>query len=223
MKAMSLGRCVRFTLGTALALLLYCMQAGAVRISDVRNSKHNLSATSSTATRSVTAVSETQICVFCHTPHGATRADQGAAAIVGQLWNRSVPAASTYTGYTSSSLDAAAIQAGFTGQPAGSSKLCLSCHDGTIALGSVNALNGAGSATTPGTVSISMNGGVTTLPGGSYGATSGYTRDLGTDLRGDHPISVTYDNTLATRDGELRALDANQQYPAGSGTIIGKG
>lgn len=207
--------------GVAAALLL-ASGADAARISDVRNSKHNLSATSSTATRTVTAVSETQICAFCHTPHGATRTDQGGASTAGQLWNRRVPASTTYTGYTSSSLDAATIQSGYTGQPGGNSKLCLSCHDGTIAVGSVNVLNGGGSTATTGTVSIPMTGGVTTLPAGTYGATSGYTKNFGATLTNDHPISVTYDNTLATRDGELQALDVNQKYPATTGTIIGK-
>jgi hypothetical protein len=53
------------------------------------------------------------------------------------------------------------------------------------------------------------------------GATSGYTRFLGTDLRNDHPISVTFTSQLATRDGELRPVDAQQRWPAGSGTVLG--
>lgn len=192
----------------------------AARISDVRNSNHNLSVT---GPGTVKATTETQVCVFCHTPHAATMTDASGAALRSPLWNRTVPAGSTYTGYTSSSLDAAAIQSGFNGQPGGSTKLCLSCHDGTLAIGSVNVLNGAGSATTPGTVSITMTGtgagGV--MPSGTYGATSGFTRNLGTDLTNDHPISVTYTTALADRDGELRRVDANQKWPVGSGTTIG--
>ena len=42
------------------------------RIADVRNTRHNLSAT---GTGTVKATSETQVCVFCHTPHGATQGD----------------------------------------------------------------------------------------------------------------------------------------------------
>jgi predicted CXXCH cytochrome family protein len=42
------------------------------------------------------------------------------------------------------------------------------------------------------------------MPAGG-GATTGYTRLLGTDLTNDHPISITYSDTLATRDGELRS------------------
>jgi hypothetical protein len=113
-------------------------------------------------------------------------------------------------------MDAQVIADGFNNQPGGSSKLCLSCHDGTLALGNVNVLNGQANA------SIAMTG---TGPGGTMppgqGTTSGFTRFLGTDLRNDHPISVTYNSALATRDGELRAVDAQQRWPAGSGSVIG--
>jgi hypothetical protein len=182
----------------------------AAGISDVRNTKHNLSVTGAGPVRSTT---ESQVCVFCHTPHGATPG-------VTPLWNRAL-GTTTYTPYTSSSLDAQVIQGGLD-QPGGSSKLCLSCHDGTVAIGNVNVLNGVGSAATQGTVSIPMTGTGTggTMPAGS-GATTGFTRNLGTDLANDHPISVSYTNALAVRDGELRVVDANQQHPAGSGSLLG--
>ena len=63
------------------------------KISDVRGTKHNLSAAvdgSSTPsggtvpTRTVKATSETQVCVFCHTPHGAN------TDIPSPLWNRAL-------------------------------------------------------------------------------------------------------------------------------------
>ncbi|OGS92258.1 MAG: hypothetical protein A2Z95_01235 [Gallionellales bacterium GWA2_60_18] len=190
------------------------------RISDVRGTKHNFSsAADSSATpsggtvpvRTVKATSETQICAFCHTPHGATPG-------VTPLWNRKLSTA-TYTPYSSNSLDANQIQ-GALDQPGGSSKLCLSCHDGTLAIGSVNVLNGAGSDATQGTQSIAMSGGVTTMPVGS-GSTTGFTRLLGADLSNDHPISVTFNDTLANRDGELRVVDANQKWPSGTGETIG--
>ena len=197
--------------GFCLAIGLLLPVAGslfAAKVADVRGTKHNLS---STGPGTVKAVSETQVCVFCHTPHGAT-------AGVAPLWNRSL-STQTYTVYTSSSLDANAIQ-GSLDQPGGSSKLCLSCHDGTLAIGNVNVLNGQGGS--PGAVSVGMTGtdagGV--MPGGSGGST-GFTRNLGADLTNDHPISVTYTGTLATRDGELRPVDGNQQWPAGVGDTIG--
>jgi predicted CXXCH cytochrome family protein len=133
----------------------------------VANTRHNLSASGPGTVRAAT---ESQICIFCHTPHNA--------APNSPLWNRRNPG-STYTPYSSSTAVAT------PGQPTGASILCLSCHDGTIALGEVLSL------ATP----ISMAGGVTTMPTGPG--------RLGTDLSDDHPISFAYTATLATQRGEL--------------------
>ena len=154
---------------------------------DILNTPHNLSAT---GPGNVTANTESQVCVFCHTPHGATNSP-GAP-----LWNRAL-SQETYTTYSSSSLDAETI-AGQLAQPAGSSKLCLSCHDGTLAISSVNVLTGQVDATIP----ITGAGAGDTMPAGQ-GVLTGFTRNLGTDLSNDHPISLTFDTTLAVADGEL--------------------
>jgi hypothetical protein len=198
----------------ALALLAV-LPALAQRVPDVKGTKHNLSV-DGPGTLKAAPGGTNEVCVFCHTPHGASQQDAGGTPLRGPLWNRRVPAGTTYTPYTSNSLDAAAILDGLNAQPGGSSKLCLSCHDGTLAIGNVNVLNGNAN------VAIAMSG---TGPGGTMapgeGTTSGFTRYLGTDLRNDHPISLTLDATLAQRDGELRTLDAAQRYPAGSGSVIG--
>jgi hypothetical protein len=168
-----------------LPLLAVALDTPAAIVSDVTNTRHNLSTTGPGTTK---ATGESQICVFCHTPHGATEN-------LAPLWNREASTA-TYQGYDSSSIDAADLGNTVTN----SSKLCLSCHDGTIAIGNVNVANGQEN------VSIAMTGTDPdgTMPAGSAGAQSGFTRDLGTDLRNDHPISFTYDSALALADGELR-------------------
>ena len=203
-------------LGVALAASLLALQADAQRVSDVRNTLHNLSTSGSGSTRASAAGGTTEVCVFCHTPHNAQLQDEGGAALNAPLWNRRVPAGTTYTPYTSSTLDAQAIVDGFNDQPGGASKLCLSCHDGTLAIGNVNVLGGQAN------VSIPMEG---TGPGGvmpaGEGTASGFTRNLGNNLTNDHPISVTYSAALANRDGELRVVDANQKWPVGTGTVIG--
>jgi predicted CXXCH cytochrome family protein len=140
--------------------------------SSIVNSPHNLSVRGPGAIR---ATSEQEVCIFCHTPHNA--------APVQPLWNRATPA-NAYTIYSSSSLQAK------PGQPTGSSKLCLSCHDGTIAVGSVLSRNQP----------ISMAGGVTTLPPGES--------NVGTDLSDDHPVSFLYDATLAGQDPQIRPPSA---------------
>lgn len=133
----------------------------------VVNSPHNLSASGPGAVRALT---EEQVCIFCHTPHSASP--------IRPLWNRHMPI-NAYSVYTSNSLDAV------PGQPTGTSKLCLSCHDGTIALGSVFSRDQI----------IQMSGGITTLPPGHA--------NLGTDLSDDHPISFRYDTALWIKDPQL--------------------
>lgn len=145
------------------ALLLAVAPAHAV----LATTKHNLSVSGPGTVR---ATSETQTCVFCHAPHNASPN--------APLWNRRNPG-SSYTPYSSSTALANA------GQPTGSSLTCLSCHDGTIALGEVLSRAKA----------IDMAGGATMPIGNS---------NLGTDLSDDHPVSIAYTSLLAAaHDGEL--------------------
>lgn len=133
----------------------------------IATTTHNLSVS---GPGPVKAEAEAQICIFCHTPHNASpRAP---------LWNRDDPG-STYIPYISSTAVAA------PGQPTGASILCLSCHDGTIALGQVL------SRPRP----ISMVGDITAIPLGP--------ERLGTDLSDDHPISFAYTHSLTATRREL--------------------
>ena len=163
----------------------------AERMSDVTNTKHNLSVTGPGQVRS----KEDQICVFCHTPHAANEAAPP------PLWNRNLSGA-TYRPYNSSSFDAGKrwYESAGEGQPGGTSRLCLSCHDGTVALGSILVLR---NSQNPDIKVAGTNPQDGTMPEGE-GAQSGYTRRLGTDLTNDHPISFTFDDRLAMEDGELR-------------------
>ena len=108
-----------------------------------------------------------QICIVCH--------DQGNSAglngIVPGQWNHTL-SSQTYALYSSPSLKAS------VGQPGMRSKLCLSCHDGTIAVDSFGSNVG-------GTQSVKS------------------ANNLGTTLRDDHPISFLYDTALANLNGTL--------------------
>lgn len=110
-----------------------------------------------------------QICVTCHAPHNNTGGGIGEL-----LWNRAVFATS-FEAYTSPTLDG--------GSSVGaSSLLCLSCHDGTVALDSY------GGSTS---LDVTMMGGVdANLVVGQPGAT----------LAQDHPVGVDYDLALTTGD-----------------------
>ena len=135
------------------ALLTTAMSASA----QITGSKHDFSADNWNNTG--------EICVVCHTPHNAQVVTDA------PLWNHETTT-STFTTYTSSTLDAT-ISA-----PDGSSKMCLSCHDGTVAVDNYGGV-------TSGTDFVTGN------------------KNLGTDLSNDHPVSFTYDAALATTDGDL--------------------
>ncbi|HXJ18531.1 MAG TPA: cytochrome c3 family protein, partial [Candidatus Polarisedimenticolia bacterium] len=89
-------------------------------ISQIKDSKHDFSVTSAAT---IKASADDQRCVFCHTPHNASP--------VAPLWNQTLSQGFTYQIYQSSTMKAAEGQP----QAGDSSKLCLSCHDGTVALG----------------------------------------------------------------------------------------
>lgn len=148
-------------IGTTALVCILAFVAG--QSQSIIDTPHNLSAGGPGAIR---ASSEQEVCIFCHAPHNASS--------VKPLWNRSTSAA-TYTVYRSNALEAE------PGQPTGASKMCLSCHDGTIALGSVVSRG----------QTIQMASGITTLPPGHS--------NLGTDLSDDHPVSFRYDSSLASR------------------------
>jgi len=159
----------RTALGLLAGLLFAVPLAFGENPNSIIYSKHNLAVSGPGPIRSAT---ESDVCIFCHTPHKASAAE-------GPLWNHELSTA-PYTPYSSSTLKAA------VGQPTGSSKLCLSCHDGTVALGMV--------LSRP--ASIAMPAGATRIPAG---------RTLvGTDLSAHHPVSFVYNASLVAANGELR-------------------
>lgn len=193
---------------------------------DILNTKHNLSgspATSPTkplpsilppasgpAQRNVFAQdpTQTEICVFCHTPHGAS--SRAAREIRAPIWNRNLSTQryAMYDQVWSKSFEGKLN----TGQPSGFSRLCLSCHDGTIALGSVINKPGSGGFNPNNDPTLSFNMQYPTgqspatifgtIPQGSGGLT-GDTRFLGRNLTNDHAISFVFDSVLAIKDDEL--------------------
>ncbi|NOZ83651.1 MAG: cytochrome C [Epsilonproteobacteria bacterium] len=155
------------------------------------NTVHNLSVS---GPGTIKATSETRICVFCHIPHDA---QPGVP-----LWNRSMPV-STYQMYDSHYLTQAnyPIPTGLgssVGTPGSLSRQCLSCHDGTVAIGSVYLLNG----TIMGSNQIAMQG--VNLNGTMPSTAAGY---IGTNLAIHHPVGIEYDPSVTIGFGS-----------AGSGT-----
>ena len=220
---------IRVTVGVALALLCWVRSAQAAPpppppptiTEDVRNTKHNLSSTPSAATRNVFTTATSEICVFCHTPHGASQVGMAFGA---PIWNRHLSTAS-YTLYDNTWSFSLEAQVN-TNAPTGYSRLCLSCHDGTIAIGSVLNAPGSGGYLTQ----IPMTNGAGpggTMPLGPGGELTGDTRRLGTNLRNDHPISIVFDSALVTsKDPEFNnpgppppKPSQEPLYPAGIGPL----
>ena len=141
-----------------LLMLMASVANGQTAGSGIANTAHDL--------RIWTFGSDSQICIMCHAPHNTNTQ--------GPLWNRAVNS-TIYTLYASSTMDAT------TSQPGSVSRLCLSCHDGTVGL-----LDYGGAT---GSMSFDV---------------AGYTpANLGTNLSNDHPIGMTYDVALATADSSL--------------------
>lgn len=108
---------------------------------------------------------KTNVCRVCHKPHHAMEA---ASSL---LWNHELSTAS-YTMYDSSW--SSTIDGAQDPQPSGTSRLCLGCHDGTVALENWD--------------------GVTT--GTTFADSLG--ASLGVDLEQTHPISIEYDEAADT-------------------------
>jgi len=122
-------------------------------------------------------------CTFCHAPHNSNTGFAGAP-----LWNRpSIAAGTTYTMYTSATLDGPRTVA-----PGANSLTCLTCHDGGQA------------------IAVIYNGGTPLNVGGGNAAAVSGTVLVGTALTNDHPVGITYSPGVgAGLDATLRAAPTN--------------
>lgn len=149
-----------------LAVLVIALSGSAM--GQIAGSKHDFT---SAGPNAGTDLGYTTPCLACHVPHPKPL---GATALTGELlWNRpdqQVVSAGAYTEYSSSTLSVG--NAGL--QPGLVSRMCLSCHDGTIALdesgGSTNA--------------VGVIGGITPTD-------AGVVLNLTRDLSNDHPVGVS--------------------------------
>ena len=137
---------IRHITPAALAVLALCFMANS-SFAGITGSKHDFGQF---------GWAKNQICLPCHTPHNAIVRDAQGVLVGGPLWNHTLSTA-TYTLY----VDPDTGQ-NVTGQVDTNSRLCLSCHDGTVALDSFG--GGAGTQQMTGTGLV------------------------GTDLSNDHPI-----------------------------------
>jgi predicted CXXCH cytochrome family protein len=137
----------------------------------VFQTKHNLSVSGKGEIKSST---ETRVCIFCHSSHNTSKE--------GPLWNHKTTISNKFQTYSRSSLKSTPEQ------PNGATKLCLSCHDGTIAVGAIKGFARP--------FPLMNTGSQGEIPPGKKS-------NLGTDLRGTHPVSVLYDQNVALDNGNL--------------------
>lgn len=135
-------------------LVVVALAVPAIASAVITGSKHDLSAGSPNAIRATT---ETQICKFCHAAHQASTQTL--------LWNH---ASGLVNGFPAGAqtIGGTALQ---NALPAASpSRACLSCHDGTVALGA-----------------LTQQGGLVVA-----GLAAPIIANATVNLGGDHPISV---------------------------------
>jgi predicted CXXCH cytochrome family protein len=167
------------------AVIALLLAAVSVTLASVVDTKHNLSATAGANRIADYSTNEDQVCIFCHTPHQAAPA--------APLWNHRRSLVAAYGVYQSPTLNATDITD--IGGGIDTSNLCMSCHDGTIA---VNDL-----------VVPSARVGVNPTMGSGHelDATGRISSDrsanLGSSLSNDHPVNFTYNAALATADTGL--------------------
>ncbi len=149
---------MKSTMGWRTAVFVAILTGAAISqdTSRIANTPHNLN----TVDVWGVVVPQNRVCLPCHTSHGAKMDDDRGALV---LWNHEITE-QTFEMYTTS----AGHQGG---QPEGTSKLCLSCHDGATAIDSFG-----GNSDFFNNVRIAPD----------------RPSNLGTDLRDDHPIGIQY-------------------------------
>jgi predicted CXXCH cytochrome family protein len=174
----------------ALAAAALIPDMASAQATGIAATKHNLRSGTNGQNKFESADGNTEICVFCHTPHGA---DTNASV---PLWNRVLANPNTYTTYDqlkTSTLDGKVMAVGSV------SLACLSCHDGATAMSTVINAPGSGNYDPTGfsmagtwTGSNVGLGATTTDPTSPVGKIAGGITLIGKDLKNDHPIGIQY-------------------------------
>ena len=143
-------------------------------------------------------------CVYCHLPpeqEGEDTTQKG--GIPG--WNRFIPASTTYDLYDSRSID------NKVRTPSPISLLCLSCHDGTMAVDMTVFQPDSFRSEEDAALHLRINGADSLMNCGKCHngrvAHSIEIKHIGTDLQNDHPISMQY--------AGLTHLDPDYRQPDG--------
>jgi len=172
------------------------------------NTPHNFSSMSG---NSIKAQSELETCVFCHIPHGAQSVGK-------PLWNRAMPT-TQYKMYSSVFLNRMGYglptQLGSqNNEPGALSRQCLSCHDGTVAVGAIFKLRRQ-----------NMDGQNVPMVGLNADGTLSDTSSafIGGDLSNHHPVGVEYNPFIGKNFGIGRKSIELRAVPTGSAKLFNYG
>lgn len=124
-----------------------------------------------------------EICRVCHVPHDHGEVRYGNQGI---LWNHQLSTKSSWSMYASDPTMISFIDGTIEAAPAGTSKLCLGCHDGVSAL---NQYDGK----TPADVGY---GNGTTYLIGDYPDAGFAIGTTTASMTNNHPISITYNDSV---------------------------
>jgi len=157
-----------------------------------------------TPTHGTDTVTASQICYYCHSPHQSSH-----ASLQPPLWNHTLSSQASYGVYSSPTFNGLGTDIKDVGGAvigtATVTNLCLSCHDGTIAIN--NLITGVYVSGTP------------EMPDAGAGANVPVflTSATITTLTRIHPVNFTYDATLA---GKVLGLAVpTQTLSGGAGSL----
>lgn len=184
---------------TAIPLFTLALAATAFAGPGIVNSHHDL------RTLQVAGQTNNQVCIYCHTPHKA--AEQNL------VWNHSLGSGNYSFGATgpfgtpgrSQTSNGTTLPTSTTTFGSGPTKMCMSCHDGSVAVGSLNNI-GAGASGTILTNPSTLNGQVRQVASATGG------------MGGNHPVAIPYpDVTGAVYNGITSGVTSGFGGAAGGG------
>ena len=151
----------------AIPLVVLSFAWAAAALAQIKGSKHDFTAA---------AWAQGQPCVPCHLVQAPTARDALGNSVTGVVWNRALPPASGYRMYVGGTIA--------SGQELDTtSLLCMSCHDGAIALDSFSGACG----------SVFIGTGAGANPRARFGS----------DLTGEHPVGAAGAWPTAPHDSAL--------------------
>ena len=182
------------------------VMAGTTPGTGILQTSHDLSSTTGRGTFYDAGVNADpvldRVCIYCHAPHHTMTTEEAQLMDIDYypLWNHDITTIEAWTPYQNTDPANPIVPDNVQhqlnadlGDPGGISKLCLSCHDGSVAVSSYgNFENGASSSKHTGNVNI---------------LSGAFSIGLNGNLQNHHPIGFDYDEVVMA-DDEIRDVNS---------------